>query len=205
LKHQDIVDLLRGGILLPGGRWADLGSGEGAFTLALRELLGPDAEIISIDKDRSSLEEQKERFRNKFPNSNVQLMRADFTHSLNLAFLDGIVMANALHFFRDKERILRDLSGYLKPNGKFILVEYNVSSGNMWVPYPISFESFRALAPRAGLSEPRLLATKPSRFLRGFYSAETSRRDPSTLLRTPQNAPTPTGSAQDASRFQRVP
>ncbi len=192
MNHRDHVDLLRGAIRDLGGRWADLGSGEGSFTLALRELVGSEAEIFSIEKDRSRLEEQKERFNDKFPDSNVQFMHADFTQPLNpstslttalagdaggtglsASSLDGIVMANSLHFIRDKERLLRDLRGYLKPNGRFILVEYNVDSGNRWVPHPISFEAFRTLAPRAGLSEPRLLATKPSSFLREIYSAET--------------------------------
>lgn len=196
MNHQDHVDLLRGAIERQGGCWADLGSGEGAFTLALRELLGPEAEIFSIDKDKSALEEQKQSFRDRFPNSNVHFIQGDFTQSLNpstlpttgltvsqspvsglsISSLDGIVMANALHFIRDKEHLLRALRGYLKPNGRFVLVEYNVDSGNTWVPYPISFETFRALAPHAGLSEPRLLATKPSRFLRQIYSAETLRR-----------------------------
>jgi hypothetical protein len=80
-------------------------------------------------------------------------------------------MANSLHFFRDKEKILRHVHGLLKPNGILLLVEYNVDSGNMWVPHPLSFETYQALAPRAGFSEPRLLAKAPSRFLREFYSA----------------------------------
>jgi ubiquinone/menaquinone biosynthesis C-methylase UbiE len=176
LNHEDHVDLLRRAITTQGGRWADLGSGEGAFTLALRQLLGPEAAIYSIDKDGSRLEEQKERFRHRFPHSNIQYLRDDFAQTLDLVSLDGIVMANALHFFRDKERTLRGVSRSLKPNGKFILVEYNVDAGNMWVPYPISFESFRALAPLAGLGEAHLLATKPSRFLHEIYSAETHRR-----------------------------
>jgi len=41
----------------------------------------------------------------------------------------------------------------------------------MWVPHPLSFETFRVLAPRAGFAEPRLLAKAPSRFLTEFYSA----------------------------------
>jgi ubiquinone/menaquinone biosynthesis C-methylase UbiE len=80
-------------------------------------------------------------------------------------------MANSLHYFKDKERILRHVQEFLKPNGIFLLVEYNVDSGNPWVPYPLSFETYRALAPRAGFSEPRLLARVPSRFLREFFSA----------------------------------
>ena len=76
-----------------------------------------------------------------------------------------------LHFFKDREKILRHVRGFLKPNGALLVVEYNVDAGNMWVPYPLTFETYRALAPRVEFSEPRLLATKPSRFLKGFYSA----------------------------------
>jgi hypothetical protein len=61
--------------------------------------------------------------------------------------------------------------GFLKPNSALIIIEYNVDSGNMWVPHPLTFETYCALAPRAGFSEPRLLARVPSRFLKEFYSA----------------------------------
>jgi len=81
------------------------------------------------------------------------------------------VMANSLHFFKDKENVLRHMRTLLKPGGTLLLVEYNVDSGNLWVPHPLSFETYRALAQRAGFTEPRLLATVPSRFLREFYSA----------------------------------
>jgi len=85
------------------------------------------------------------------------------------------VMANSLHYYREKEKVLRHVRSFLKMNGVLLLVEYNVDSGNMWVPYPLSFETYRGLAPRAGFSEPRLLGTKPSRFLHGFYSAASYR------------------------------
>jgi ubiquinone/menaquinone biosynthesis C-methylase UbiE len=80
-------------------------------------------------------------------------------------------MANSLHFFKDKEKVLRHVRSFLKLNGVLLLVEYNVDSGNMWVPYPLSFETYRDLAPRAGFTEPTLLGTAPSRFLKGFYSS----------------------------------
>lgn len=92
--------------------------------------------------------------------------------------LDGIVMANSLHFFKDKVKVLRHVRSYLKLSGVLLLVEYDVDLGNPWVPYPLSFESFRALASRAGFSEPQLLAKAPSRFLRGFYSAAAYRNSP---------------------------
>ena len=80
-------------------------------------------------------------------------------------------MANSLHFFRDKEKVLRYVGSFLKPNGVLLLVEYNVDRGNPWVPHPLSFETFRKLASRVGFSEPRLLAKHPSSFLHEFYSA----------------------------------
>ena len=45
LKHQDLVELIRAGVPGPGGVWADLGSGDGAFTSALAELVGASAMI----------------------------------------------------------------------------------------------------------------------------------------------------------------
>lgn len=171
MNHHDHVNLLRGGIAQPGGIWADFGSGSGAFTLALRELVGADAQIFSIDRDSARLREQERAFARMFPASNVRYLRADFTHDLDLAPLDGIVMANALHFFKNKMEVLKHVRECLRPGGVLILVEYNVDQGNIWVPHPLSFETFRALAPRAGFDEPALLATVPSRFLREFFSA----------------------------------
>ena len=172
MNHADHVNLLKPANLQPGGTWADFGAGSGAFTLALRELIGPHAEIYAVDKDRRALSELEKVHREKFTTAqNVHPMRADFTGALSLPPLDGIVMANSLHYSRDREKILRHVRSFLKMNGVLLLVEYNVDSGNMWVPYPLSFETFRSLAPRAGFGEPRLLATHPSRFLREFYSA----------------------------------
>jgi ubiquinone/menaquinone biosynthesis C-methylase UbiE len=170
--HQDHVQLLQHADLNPGGIWADLGAGSGAFTLALRELVGPDAMIYAVDRDRTRLNELEGAYRARFGDTkNLHILAADFSRGFDLPILDGILMANSLHFFKDKEKVLRHVRNFLKPKGILLLVEYNVGSGNLWVPHPLSFESFRALAPRAGFSEPRLLAKRPSSFLREFYSA----------------------------------
>ena len=80
-------------------------------------------------------------------------------------------MANSLHFFKDRGAILRHVRTFLKPHGALLLVEYNVDLGNPWVPYPLSFETYRTLARRAGFTDPILLFKVPSRFMREFYSA----------------------------------
>lgn len=172
MDHADHVSLLRPANVSEGGIWADFGAGSGAFTLALRELVGPHARIYAIDKDAGSLRTLERVHREKFTTSqNLHTIHADFMSALSLPPLDGIVMANSLHFFRDKEKVLRHVRMYMKLSGVLLLVEYNVNVGNPWVPYPLSFGSYCTLAPRAGFSEPQLLAKQPSNFLREFYSA----------------------------------
>jgi ubiquinone/menaquinone biosynthesis C-methylase UbiE len=171
MEHNDHVNLLRPANLTQG-IYADFGAGGGAFTLALRELVGLDSTIYAVDKDRASLNELESAHRARFNTTrNLILLKDDFSLDQSMPLLDGILMANSLHFFKDKEKILRHARAYLKPNGALILVEYNVDVGNMWVPYPISFNVCRVLVKRAGFTEPKLLAKTPSSFLTEFYSA----------------------------------
>jgi ubiquinone/menaquinone biosynthesis C-methylase UbiE len=170
MDHSDHVNLLRGGIPAPGGVWADFGSGSGAFTLALAELIGPAGEIFSIDQDRPALQAQKRAMQARFPDVRVHYLNQDFTKSLDLPLLDGIVMANSLHFHARKETILQQVRVYLKSGGRLVLVEYNTDRGNPWVPHPLSYPSWQSLAGRCGFVETRLLFRRPSRFLGEIYS-----------------------------------
>jgi ubiquinone/menaquinone biosynthesis C-methylase UbiE len=144
MDHTDHVNLLRPAEIAPGGTWADFGAGSGAFTLALRELVGPHANIYAVDKDPRGFKELERAHREKFTTSqNVHTVRADFSGVLSLPPLDGIVMANSLHFFKDKEKVLRHVRSFLKLNGVLLVVEYNVDSGNMWVKGFYSAAAYR--------------------------------------------------------------
>lgn len=171
MNHADHVRLLQVGVSAQGGIWADLGSGSGAFTLALADLLGAEGEIYSVDRDAGSLREQERAMRARFPAVQVHYIAANYIRPLILPPLDGIVMANSLHFLRDKDNVLRALKAYLCPGGHFILVEYDTDQGNMWVPHPLSFPTWQATARRAGFTDTKLIATVPSRFLGRIYGA----------------------------------
>lgn len=178
MDHADHVNLIRPADLDKGGSWADLGAGSGVFTLALREVLGSVATIHAVDKDKSSLEELRREYQIRFGSTNnLHIHTTDFSKTADLQLLDGVLAANSLHYFKDRVKILQHIRSFLKPNGKLIVIEYNVDSGNPWVPYPFSFNTFGKLTAQTGFSEPRLLAINPSHFLREFYSAMTFKTD----------------------------
>jgi ubiquinone/menaquinone biosynthesis C-methylase UbiE len=171
MNHNDHVSLLRKGVPAPGGTWADLGSGGGAFTLALADLLGTGGRIYSVDKSQGALREQERAMHARFPQVQVQYMNSDFTNQLKLPQLDGIVMANSLHYVRKKDAVLQLVRSYLRPDGHFILVEYNTDRGNPWVPYPLSYPNWETLARHNQFLNTTLLARVPSSFLNEIYSA----------------------------------
>ena len=171
MNHADHVRLLKSGIPMQGGVWADLGSGTGAFTLALAELIGPTGEIYSVDQDAGALAEQQRAFQRQFPQMRVMYLKADFTRPLKLPELDGIVMANSLHFHRHKQSILQRVKSYLRPEGRLLMVEYNTDKGNVWVPHPMSFGTWQSEAQQAGFAHTELIATRPSSFRGEFFAA----------------------------------
>jgi SAM-dependent methyltransferase len=171
MNHNDQLNLIRKGVPQSGGVWADLGSGGGAFTFALAELLGQGVVIYSVDQDGGALHRQARTMSSRYPAIDAHYLTADFTKPLNLPPLDGILMANSLHYLRQKENFLRQIRNYLEPDGRFLLVEYNTDWGNHWVPHPLSYPSWQQLAQQSGFTHTELLTTHPSSFLGQFYSA----------------------------------
>jgi SAM-dependent methyltransferase len=175
MDHQDHVMLIRDGVEGAGPRWLELGAGDGAFTLALADLLGEAADITPLDRDRAALRRLEVRVPDRFPGRMVRPLHADFTATLPPGPFDGVLAANSLHFVRDALPILRAIHERLVAGGRLVLVEYDADQGNPWVPYPISSRRWATLARDAGFDGPRVLHRVPSRFLGAIYGAVASR------------------------------
>ena len=173
MDHGDHVSLIRAAVDGAGPRWLELGAGDGAFTLALADVLGPGGTIMATDRDGRVLRFLEARVRKAFPATALETRAFDFTDGLPYGPFDGVLAANSLHFVRDRDPTLRAIRFTLAPKGRLVIVEYDADHGNPWVPYPFSFQSWRREATTAGYQEPQRVHRLPSRFLGAIYSAVT--------------------------------
>jgi len=182
VDHHDHVELLRAGVAEPGGTWADIGAGNGAFTLALADLLGPGARIVAVDRDAGALRANADAMAARFSATRLATLVADLTGPLDLPPLDGLVAANSLHYVaRDRQvAAIRSLAGHLRPGAPFIVVEYDADRGNRWVPQPFSSRAWAGLAGAAGLEGATEIGRVPSRFLGAIYAAVSRRPSAAT-------------------------
>jgi ubiquinone/menaquinone biosynthesis C-methylase UbiE len=145
--------------------WCDLGSGNGTFTMALAQLLTPGSTIYAVDFDQRALEGIPEQH----DGVEIRKIVGDLQSStLRLPSVDGILMANTLHFIQEQQVFLRRL---LSVADCFLIVEYERTKPNPWGPYPVGFERLRQLFTEAGVERVEKLATRPSQFGGTMYSA----------------------------------
>ena len=175
MDHADHVALLRGGLdgVARGERWADIGAGSGAFTLALADLLGQGASVVAVDRDAGGLRANAHAMAARFPEVAFETLVADFMRPLDLSELDGIVAANSLHFVPRERQVetVRRLAALLRIGGRFLVVEYDADRGNPWVPHPFGLGRWQRMAAEAGLHETVEIGRVPSRFLGAIYAA----------------------------------
>jgi ubiquinone/menaquinone biosynthesis C-methylase UbiE len=163
MNQSEMVELIRNGIARPGGVWVDGGAGTGNFTWALAVLLGPDATIYALDRDARAITAQRARLAAEPPGATIVPRQADLTRPLALPALDGLLLANVVHFVRDQERFLQRLGTYLKPAGQLLVVEYQQTLPLPWVPFPLPFEKLAAVLGRAGFTAPTQVGLRHSR------------------------------------------
>lgn len=181
MNTRDAVGLIGAAIPRQPGTWADIGAGEGVFTRALAELLGPEGRIYAVDRDGravAALERWAVRDGVK-----VIPLTADFTQPFDLpglepAGLDGMLLANTLHFVRDADTVLAQLAARVRPGGRVVVVEYDGRPANQWVPHPLPAARLPALAAAAGLTPFEITVTRPSAFGGIMYVAVAERSAP---------------------------
>ena len=169
MLHQEAVKLIEGGVghVTEVQVWIDLGAGSGTFTRALAELIGPEGKVYAVDRNKQILK--------SIPTgkngATIVTIAKDFTGNLALEKADGILIANAMHFVRNKIPFIEKIKGWLKPGGRIIIVEYDIAKANQWIPYPVSFGMLEEISSRTGLSLTKI-GEHPSQYHEfGMYAA----------------------------------
>jgi hypothetical protein len=133
--------------------------------MALAHLLAPGSAIDAVDLDQRALEGVPDYY----DGVEIRKTLADIgSPSFRLPAVDGILMANTLHYIREQQIFLRRL---LSATDRFLIVEYERTKPNPWGPYPVSLERLRQLFTEAGVQRMEKLATRPSLFGGTMYSA----------------------------------
>ncbi len=169
MQVADAVQLISGAAIPRdvSAVWADLGCGSGVFTRALASLLPEQSTIYAIDKQRQNISY------NTHPSVTIEFLQADFEKDeLALPTLQGILMANALHYVADKKSLLERLQKKINKKGIFIMVEYDTMKANPWVPYPIDFLHLKQLFMALGFQQVIKLGERPSMYgQKNLYAA----------------------------------
>jgi trans-aconitate methyltransferase len=145
--------------------WADLGCGDGTFTLALADLLAPRSVIHAIDRHRAALKHIAAHRRDV----RIYTHLGDFVEPWSFGPVDGILMANSLHYVANQEAFVLSCESRMTSPRRVLIVEYDTSNANAWVPYPVSRSRLAELF--SGYSF-RSLGSRPSRYQRARLYAE---------------------------------
>jgi len=144
--------------------WADLGCGCGTFTLALAHLLADRSTIHAMDTDASALH----ALPRTYEGVTVESWRHDFlAQPWPFDDLDGVLMANSLHYVQDQLAFVRQVRSRMKARHRFLIVEYDLASPNPWVPHPVGRTALQSLFSQAEYSAVTMLGARRSTCHRG--------------------------------------
>ena len=149
--------------------WADLGCGDGTFTIALATLLPAGSTIHAMDRDAAALRS----IPRAHAGTSIVTHSGDFTeHPWPFDRLDGVLIANALHYVRDQAGFLRRAEEAVRPPHRLLVIEYDTDRANQWVPYPISRQALERLCAKTGYQSITWLGSRPSIYRRAaIYAA----------------------------------
>ena len=123
--------------------WVDLGCGKGLFTYALASYLPRESNILAVDQTHQHL--------HGHDHVDITFERLNFeVEDLPFDNLDGVLMANSLHYVKDQAGFIDRIKRKMKPSASFVIVEYDTDRANRWVPYPVSFDKSQKLFTALG-------------------------------------------------------
>jgi len=129
--------------LKPGTRVADIGSGEGYFTLQLARAVGPQGHVLAVDIDTRALAALKVKAdRQRLTNVTIVVSEPADTR-LPSESVDVLFICDVLHEIPEAQRLplVQSAVRALKPGGFLYLIDYRKSRD-------VKFDPYERLVPR---------------------------------------------------------
>jgi ubiquinone/menaquinone biosynthesis C-methylase UbiE len=125
LKIDDIVSRLA---LKPGQVVADLGAGPGLFEVPLGKAVAPAGKVYAVEIDKGFLPMIEAKAK-QAKLANVRTVLGEFTDpKLPAQDVDLAFMHDVLHHVEDRAGYLKNAARYVKPDGRFVVIDYGASS-----------------------------------------------------------------------------
>jgi len=122
-KAENVRDVLAALQAEPGKRIADVGAGEGFYSLRIARAVGPTGRVTAIDISEKHLETLRSRLQqDKVMNVDVVVGAVDDPHLPEGTF-DSVLIYNAYHEMTTPGPILKAIFMALKPGGRLVMSE----------------------------------------------------------------------------------
>ena len=113
--------------LKAGSAVADVGAGDGFFTVRLARAVGPTGRVVAVDVNKKRLKQLRKRAK-KGKLSNIQVVEGtEDDPKLEPNSLDAILISNAYHHLEHYQAELAHMKRALKPGGKLVILDYQRS------------------------------------------------------------------------------
>ncbi len=156
-----VMDLAKIG---PGTSVADIGAGEGYYTVRLSERVGPRGRVLAQDIDAGVIQRLGQRVeRERLDNVSIKLGASEDPRLPERSF-DRVFMVHMYHEVTEPYAFLWHLRPSLKPGGRVVVVDVDRATDQHGIPPQLLFCEFGAVGFR--LVE---FVVKPE--LNGYYAA----------------------------------
>lgn len=129
----------------PGMTVADIGAGEGYYTVRLAEEVGADGRVLAQDISRPALQRLGRRVENeRLENISIKLGEPD-DPQLPIDSFDRIFLVHVYHEVTEPYAFLWNMWPALNAEGQIIVVEADTPAGRFGIPHALLFCEFEAI------------------------------------------------------------
>jgi precorrin-6B methylase 2 len=120
---QNVPKILEALGIAAGTTVADVGAGDGFFSVRLARAVGPNGRVYAVDVDPRVLEKLRKRVADEQLRNVVVTEGSAWDPRLATATLDAALIVNSYHEMTESRAMLTNLRQALKPSGRLVIIE----------------------------------------------------------------------------------